>query len=89
MGRDEQRRPVAYPQVLEHQPRQERPQHVEGAVAEVDDVEQPEDDRQAEAEQRVERAVDQPHQELAEQRLDGDSEDGGHRPGGDRLTSRR
>jgi hypothetical protein len=36
-------------------------------MGEVDDVEQPEDDRQPEAEQRVERAVDQPQQQLAEQ----------------------
>ena len=38
-------------------------------MREVDDVEQPEDDREPEAEHRVERAVDQPEQQLPEQRL--------------------
>ncbi|MNT94026.1 hypothetical protein D3C72_2356280 [compost metagenome] len=46
-----------------------------GAVAEIDDVEQAENDRQAQAEQGIERAVDQPQKELAEQGLWGDSQE--------------
>jgi hypothetical protein len=43
-------------------------------VGEIDDVEQPEDDGQAEAQHGIERAVDQPEQELAEESLRRDSE---------------
>jgi hypothetical protein len=49
--------------------------HVLSAVGEVDDVEQPEDHGEPQAQQRVERAVDQPDQQLPEQRLRGDAED--------------
>jgi restriction endonuclease Mrr len=38
-------------------------------VREVDDVEQAEDDREPQRQERVEGAVDQPDEELAEQRL--------------------
>ena len=44
-------------------------------MGEIDDVEHAEDDRQPEAQQRVERAVDQPEQQLPEQRLRRDAED--------------
>ena len=44
-------------------------------MAEVDDVEQAEDDREAEAQQRVEGAVDQPEQQLPEQGRHGNAED--------------
>ena len=40
--------------------------HVERAVREIDDIQHAEDDGKAEAEQRVERAVDQPDEQLAE-----------------------
>ena len=59
-------------------PGQEGAHHVVGAVGEVDDVEKAEDDRQPEAEDGVERAVDQPDQQLADQGLHGDAEDLGH-----------
>ena len=48
-GRDEERPPVAEPRVLQEEPRGEGAHHVLGAVGEVDDVEQAEDDREAEA----------------------------------------
>jgi hypothetical protein len=44
-------------------------------VAEIYDVEQPENDRQAQAEKGVERPVDQPQKELAEQGLWGNSQE--------------
>ena len=59
------------PSIVQQHPGHEGAQHVLRAMREVDDVEQAEDDGQAEAQQRVERAVDQPEQELAEQRLRG------------------
>jgi hypothetical protein len=43
--------------------------HVLRAMGEIDDVEQPEDDCESEAQERIERAVDQPKQHLAEQCL--------------------
>jgi hypothetical protein len=46
-------------------------------VREVDDVEQAEDDRQAEREQLVERAVDQPDLKLPEQGLGRNAENFG------------
>ena len=57
--------------MVQQEPGAEGAHHVLGAVREVDDVEQAEDDREAEAQHRVERAVDQPEQELAEQGLGG------------------
>ena len=64
--------------MLQQQIGRERAHHVLGAVREVDDVEHAEDDGEAEAQQRVERAVDQPDQQLAEQRLRGNAEDFEH-----------
>jgi hypothetical protein len=72
---DEERPPVSEPQPLQDEVRRERAHHVLGTVREVDDVEQPEDDRESEAQHRVERAVDQPDQQLPEQRLRRNPED--------------
>ena len=69
MRRDDQRRPIAEAGILQQQIGGEGAHHVLGAVAEIDDVEHAEDHGQAQAQQRIERAVDQPDQELAEQRL--------------------
>ena len=44
-------------------------------MAEIDDVEQAEDDCQPQAQQRVEGPVDQPDEELTEQGLGGDAEE--------------
>jgi hypothetical protein len=44
-------------------------------VREVDDVEEPEDDREPQRKKGVERAVDQPDEELAEESLGGNPED--------------
>jgi hypothetical protein len=76
--RDEERPPVADPEPAQQEVGAEGAQHVLGAVREVDDVEQPEDHRQAERQQRVERAVDQADQQLAEQRRRRNAEDLGH-----------
>ena len=64
--RDQQRPPIADAEPLQQEPGAERAQHVLRAMREVDDVEQPENHRQAEAQHRVERAVDQPDEELRE-----------------------
>jgi hypothetical protein len=52
-----------------------------GAVREVYYVEQAKDDGEPEAEQRIERSVDQPDQQLTEQRLSGNVEHFGQPPG--------
>ena len=78
--RDEQRPPV--PDARDYSSRKpcaERPEHVLRAVREIDDVEQAENDRQAERQHGVERAVDQPDQQLPEQGLGRYAEDFGHR----------
>jgi hypothetical protein len=72
--RDDQRRPVAEAGILQEQIGDKGTHHVLGAVAEIDDVEHAENDGEPEAEQRVERAVDEPDQQLAEQRLRTDAE---------------
>src|SRR5947209_7946348 len=64
--------------MCEQKVRRESAQHVLGAMREVDDVEHAEDHGEAEAEQRVERAVDQPEQQLPEQCLRGNAEDFKH-----------
>ena len=73
--RKDERPPVAEPGPLEEEVRHEGAHHVLGAVGEVDDVEQAEDDREPEAQHGVEGAVDQPDEELAEQRLRGNAEE--------------
>ena len=75
--RREQRAPTSSrcPSLFSRNHAHEGAHHVLGAVREVDDVEQAEDHREAERQQRVERAVDQPDQQLAEQRLGRDAED--------------
>ena len=60
---------------MQQQEGREGAHHVLGAVREIDDVEHAEDDGEAEAQQRIERAVDQPDQQLPEQRLRGNAED--------------
>ena len=69
--REDQRRPITKPQRVQQKPRAKSAQHVLRAVREVDDVEEPEDDREPEAQQRVKGAVDQPHQKLREHRRRG------------------
>jgi hypothetical protein len=64
---EQQGHPVVDAELVERHPGHEGAHHVLGAVGEVDDVEQAEDDRQPEAEDGVERAVDQADQQLAAQ----------------------
>jgi hypothetical protein len=61
--------------VLQEEVGGEGAHHVLGAVGEVDDVEEPEDHGQSQAQHRVERAVDEPDEELAEESLGRDTED--------------
>ncbi len=72
--RDHQRRPVIQPDILQQQIGRKGAHHVLGAVGEIDDVEHAENDGKAEAQQRIERAVDQAEQQLPEQRLRGNAE---------------
>src|SRR5262249_19135818 len=67
--RDDERDPIVQTGILQQEERREGAQHVLGAMGEVDDVEHAEDDGETEAQERVERAVDQPEQELTEQSL--------------------
>ena len=76
--REEQRDPVGNGGELQEQVGREGPRHVEGAVGEVDDVQHPEDDGEPQAQQGVEGAVDEPEQELSEQRFEGQTQDGYH-----------
>ena len=82
---DDQRRPVIDAQILQQHISDERAHHVLRAVGEIDDVEHAEDDGKPEAQQRVERAVDQAEQQLTEQRLRGNAENLEH---GSRTPSR-
>ena len=61
--------PIIQAEILQQQIGGKRTHHVLRAVGEIDDVEHAENDGKAEAQQRVERAVDQTDQQLAEQRL--------------------
>ncbi len=76
--RQNQRRPIAEAEFVEQETGAERAHHVQRAVREIDDVEHAEDHREAETEQRVERAVDQAEQQLLEQLLRRNAEDGHH-----------
>ena len=67
--RQHQRAPIGNAEIVQQHPRTERAHHVLRAVREVDDVHEPEDHRQPQRQQRIERAVDQAQQQLAEQRL--------------------
>src|SRR5262249_37803793 len=78
-GRKDDRPPIAQPGVLQEKVRAERAQHELSAVGAVDDVEHAEDDGEPQAEQRVERAVDKPDQQLPEQGLRADAEQFEHR----------
>src|SRR5262245_52523565 len=73
-GRNDDGPPIAQSGILQEKVRGEGAQHVLGAVREVDDVEHAEDDGKPEAQQRVERAVDESDEQLAEQRLRADTE---------------
>ncbi len=76
--RKQQRPPVVDAEVRHPDPGQERAHHVLGAVGEVDDVEKAEDNRQPEAEDGVERAIEQADEQLPEQALHRHTEHPGH-----------
>jgi hypothetical protein len=70
---DEQRRhkqhqPIINAKIGQAHPRKHRSHHVESAMRKVDDVQQAKNDRQSERQHRVKRAIDQPEQQLAQQR---------------------
>src|SRR5581483_12186198 len=73
--RDDQRRPIADARIKEEEIGRERPQHVLGAMGEVDDVEHAENDGESETEQRVKRSVDQPDEKLTKKRRRRNAED--------------
>ncbi len=73
--RQHQRQPVVDAQVVQSEPGTEGAEHVLGAMGEVDDVEQAEDDGQSQAQHGIEGAVDQAQQQLAEKGLRRDAED--------------
>src|SRR3954452_4424123 len=87
-GSEDERPPIAQPAVLQQKVRGEGAQHVLGAVAEVDDVEHAEDHGQPQAEQRIERAVDQPDEQLSEQGLRTDAEQFEHGPSPQRSRNK-
>ena len=76
--RDDECPPVIQTGVLQQEISRKGAHHVLGAVREIDDVEQSEDDGETEAQQRIERTVDQPDQQLPEQGLRGNAEDFEH-----------
>src|SRR5579883_341972 len=78
--RYEQSPPVIDAELGKQEPRAKRSHHVERAVGEIDDVEKSEDHREAEAQQGVERAVDQSDQQLSEQCLGRHAEQMEHQP---------
>jgi hypothetical protein len=67
--RDDERPPVPQPRLVQQEVRHEGADHVLGAVGEVDDVQEPEDDREPQGKERVERPVDQADQQLPEECL--------------------
>ena len=70
----------------------ERTGHEERAMREIDDPEQPEDDRKAEAQHRIERPVDQTEDDLsgkADERNAKNLNHGSHRQSGDRAHNAR
>ena len=68
-----QRCPVIDAHVVQRQPGSKGPQHIHGTLSEVNDLEQTKDDCQPQAEQSIERAIDQADQQLAEQTEEIDS----------------
>lgn len=77
-GRENERRPIADAQIGEQQPGHEGAEHILRTVGEVDDAQEPEDDGEAEAQERIEGAVDEPDQQLPEEGLEGNSENHRH-----------
>jgi len=69
--RDDQRGPVADAEPIQQKPGAKRAEHILRAMGEVDDVEKAENDGEAEAQHRIERAVDQPDEELREEQRRG------------------
>ena len=76
--REDERAPVVHPQKLQAHIGGKRAEHVEGPMREIDDPHEPEDYRETEAQQRVERSIDQSQHELAQNRGQRHAEDGCH-----------
>ncbi|MNF87683.1 hypothetical protein D3C84_701550 [compost metagenome] len=73
-----QRDPVIHAQVVKPEHGGESTEHVLGTMREVDDPQQPENDRQAQTEQSIEGPIDQPQEQLAEQYTQGNTEYDSH-----------
>ncbi|MNT44950.1 hypothetical protein D3C72_1815000 [compost metagenome] len=66
---DDEHGPVIDVEIAEAHPGQEGTHHVHGAVREINNVKQAEDDGQTEGQHGIERAVDETQQQLAHHRL--------------------
>src|SRR5262249_11854041 len=71
---EDKRPPIAKPRDVEEKVGGKCAQHILGAVREADDVEHAENDGKSEAKQCIERSVDHPDEQLAEERLRRDAE---------------
>ncbi|MOA35395.1 hypothetical protein D3C78_1568410 [compost metagenome] len=65
--RRHQHHPVVDAEVVHGHPGANRPQHEQGPMCKIDDVEQAENHGQAQTQDCIERTVDQPQKELAHQ----------------------
>src|SRR5215469_9503847 len=66
--RKDERCPITNAQRVQQKPRAKGTEHILRAMREIDDVQQPKDHRQAEAQHRVKRTVDESDEELGKQR---------------------
>ncbi len=57
--REQQRPPIANPQMFQQQPGDKRPSSIDSPMGKVDDVQQSEDQCQTQAEDRIESPIDQ------------------------------
>src|SRR5690606_17276627 len=70
---EDERPPIAETAIGQEHPRNERAEHILSAMGEIDDVEQAEDHCEPQRQDRIERSVDQPEQQLPEKRLGRDT----------------
>jgi len=75
--RGHQHHPVVDVEIRHGHPGQHSPHHEQRTVRKINDVEQPENHREPQAEDRVKRPIHQPQQELAQQAGKRNIHDGG------------
>ena len=76
--REEKRDPVIDTQRIKKDDRGHGAQHVHRAMGKIYDLEQAENNRQPEAQERIKRAINDPDQQLASQHSKGDAKNHGH-----------